>query len=329
MLSSGTDGYTWDARNRLVSTLSGASFQYDPFGRRVGKTISGTTTNNLYDGVNVVQELMGGAPSASLLTGGTDQVFARTDAAGARSFLTDALGSTLALTDSTGTFQAQYTYEPFGNTAVTGTSTNSYQYTGRENDGTGLYYYRARYYSAALQRFIGEDPLRLKDGTNKYAYVSNSPTNFTDPLGRDKQPGWWKTFGKEFFKLSGGPGNVPTCGEQALIHIVEDFVPFTPSIPSVIQATAPAAQALAFNSAVGQTVAGVDAYIAARGLTVPLRSGIVRAMIADGAEGAVAAGARANLAVQTVAVDVVAVESMLATMQQARSGTCAAAFPVF
>ncbi len=36
MLSSGTDGYTWDARNRLVSTLSGASFQYDPFGRRVG-----------------------------------------------------------------------------------------------------------------------------------------------------------------------------------------------------------------------------------------------------------------------------------------------------
>ncbi len=54
MLSSGTDGYTWDARNRLVSTLSGASLQYDPFGRRVTKTIGGTTTNFLYDSVNVL-----------------------------------------------------------------------------------------------------------------------------------------------------------------------------------------------------------------------------------------------------------------------------------
>jgi len=64
MLSSGTDGYTWDARNQLVSTLSGASFQYDTFGRRVSKTISGSTTNYLYDGVNLAQELSGGVPTA-------------------------------------------------------------------------------------------------------------------------------------------------------------------------------------------------------------------------------------------------------------------------
>jgi len=38
--------------------------------------------------------------------------------------------------------QTTYTYEPFETTAVTGqTNTNSYQYTGRENDGTGLDYY--------------------------------------------------------------------------------------------------------------------------------------------------------------------------------------------
>jgi hypothetical protein len=29
---------------------------------------------------------------------------------------------------------------------------NSYQFTGRENDGTSLYYYRARYYSPTAQR---------------------------------------------------------------------------------------------------------------------------------------------------------------------------------
>jgi RHS repeat-associated protein len=31
--------------------------------------------------------------------------------------------------------------------------------TGRENDGTGVYFYRARYYSATFQRFIAQDPI--------------------------------------------------------------------------------------------------------------------------------------------------------------------------
>jgi RHS repeat-associated protein len=86
----------------------------------------------------------------------------RTDAAGPRSFLTDGLGSTLALTDSAGLVQNEYTYEPFGKTTTTGVaSTNAFKYTGREDDGTGLYYYRARYYHPALQRFVSEDPIVL------------------------------------------------------------------------------------------------------------------------------------------------------------------------
>ena len=81
------------------------------------------------------------APSANLLTGlGLDEVFTRTDdAAGTRYFLTDALGSTLTLTDAGGNILTQYTYEPFGNTTAIGAATSSsYQYTGRENDATGL-----------------------------------------------------------------------------------------------------------------------------------------------------------------------------------------------
>ena len=94
-----------------------------------------------------------------------DEVFLRTDSAGARSFLTDAQGSTLAQADSSGTIQTQYTYDPFGNTTFSGpSSTNSYAYTGREFDSTGLYYYRSRYYSPSLQRFISEDPAGLLGG---------------------------------------------------------------------------------------------------------------------------------------------------------------------
>jgi RHS repeat-associated protein len=63
-------------------------------------------------------------------------------------------------------------------------NTNSFKFTGREDDGLGLYYYRARYYSPTLQRFISTNPIGFTSGdTNLYSYVGNSPTNFTDPSG--------------------------------------------------------------------------------------------------------------------------------------------------
>jgi len=187
LTSDGTHTYTWDARNHLVS-MSGsvsASFQYDPFGRRVSKTIGAATTNYLYDNVNPVQELVGGSPTANLLTGlGVDERFQRTDGSGAANFLTDALGSTIALYGQGGNTLAQYTYDPYGNTTATGSSLNPYQFTGRENDGTGLYYYRARYYSSALSRFISQDPVGFGGGDiNAYTYVDNSPANQSDPAG--------------------------------------------------------------------------------------------------------------------------------------------------
>ncbi len=186
---SGTTTYTWNARNQLAA-LSGprltASFQYDALERRKQKTINGTTTAFLYDGINAVQELSGGTPTANLLTGlGIDEILARTDSAGSRSALTDALGSVVALTDPPGTVQTEYTYEPFGNTTVNGTaSTNAFQYTGRENDGTGLYYYRARYYHPGLQRFVAQDPIGFAGGDpNLYGYVFNNSINLIDPTG--------------------------------------------------------------------------------------------------------------------------------------------------
>lgn len=45
------------------------------------------------------------------------------------------------------------------------------------------YYYRARYYSPTLQRFISEDPIGFRGGINKYAYVGNSPIIHRDPEG--------------------------------------------------------------------------------------------------------------------------------------------------
>ena len=188
LTNDGTSTYTWDMRNHLagISGAVAASFVYDAFSRRMSKSIAANTTQFLYDGFNPVQELQAGTPSANLLTGGRiDEYFERSDSTGNASYLSDNLGSTMALADSTGAIQTQYAYEPFGNTTTSGASSaNSYQYTGRENDSTGLYYYRARYYSATLQRFISQDPAGFAGGDlNLYGYVHDSPINLIDPLG--------------------------------------------------------------------------------------------------------------------------------------------------
>jgi RHS repeat-associated protein len=187
--ASGTTTYTWNTRNQLTA-ISGpgltGSFTYDSFGRRTGKTINATTTNFVYDGLNPVQEKNGANVTANLLTGlGIDEFFTRTDGVGVRALLPDALGSTVALGDGTGTLQTQYTYEPFGFVTQTGAaSTSSYKFTRREDDGSGLMYYRARYYSPRLQRFIGEDPIGFAGrDVNLYSYVGGNPVNWVDPLG--------------------------------------------------------------------------------------------------------------------------------------------------
>ncbi len=191
----GVSSFNWDARNRLVG-LSGpgvsGSFSYDALGRRRQKNITGQQVNYLYDVFNAVQETSGAMVLANILTGlGIDEYFTRTDVvAGTTSqFLSDALGSAVSLTDAAGALQTEYAYEPFGKTFLTGASNNNaLQFTGRVNDGTSLYYYRARYYQPVAQRFISEDPIELGGGDiNLYSYVGNNPVNLIDPFGLDKR----------------------------------------------------------------------------------------------------------------------------------------------
>jgi RHS repeat-associated protein len=77
-----------------------------------------------------------------------------------------------------------YAYSPYGETTVLGPDEgNPLQYTGRENDGTGLYYYRARYYDPVLKRFVSEDPIGIDGGVNTYTYVNGNPITLTAPMG--------------------------------------------------------------------------------------------------------------------------------------------------
>lgn len=226
LVGQGASSYVWDERNRLTAIEQNgspvASFQYDAFNRRVTKMLAGTSTNLLYDGQQVVQEQSGGSPSANLLTGlQLDEYFQRTEGAATSTYLQDSLMSTVALTNAAGSIQTSYAYDPYGNVTASGTaSDNPYQYTGRENDATGLYYYRARYYSPTMGRFVAQDPLGLAAGQNVYAYVIDNPAGLTDPLGED-----WKnavTTGLCLLNLCQNPPWLPPSPPQ------NNSSPFTP-----------------------------------------------------------------------------------------------------
>jgi RHS repeat-associated protein len=186
--ATGTSSYTWDARNRLTG-LSGpvtsAQFAYDSHGRRAQKTLAGVTTQFHYDGLDVVRDIGGTGDAAYLRTLTIDETLARTDGEDALAYLADALGSAVALTDPTGAPAITYTYAPFGEVSAAGApSTNPVQYTGRESDLPGLFYYRSRYYLPLAARFLSEDPLAAASETlNRYEYVDNAPLDAIDPLG--------------------------------------------------------------------------------------------------------------------------------------------------
>jgi RHS repeat-associated protein len=186
LTTDGTTTYVWDARDRLIGISGGtsATFNYDALDRRIAKTINGATTSYVYDGADIAIEA--GASNASYLsTLNIDEPIVRQTSSGNEFYLASDLGSTLALTNDAGTVTTQYSYSPFGSTTVTGPSTNPFQFTGRENDGNGLYYYRARYYSPSHSRFLSEDPLEFDAGDpNLYAYVFNNPT-MSRPRVRD------------------------------------------------------------------------------------------------------------------------------------------------
>ena len=105
-------------------------------------------------------------------------------AAGAKTFFhADKMGSVIAMSDTAGNLaEGPYTYDPYGNGAPT--TGVPFKYTGQRLDPeTGLYYDRARYYSASTGRFLQIDPAGYGAGMNLYVYANDDPTDLTDPSG--------------------------------------------------------------------------------------------------------------------------------------------------
>jgi RHS repeat-associated protein len=192
--------YRYDEENRLRQVSRPgltADYAYDPQGRRRAKTVNGTTTYFIHDGPNELAELNAtGTRQRFYLNGlGMDERVGLHDDAGGTGwqfFHANHQGSVVmtTLASTGGGVGAILDYGAFGESVTTGTG-NPIRYTGRYLDAeSGLYYYRARYYSPALGRFLQTDPVGIKDDLNMYAYVRSDPVNNTDPTGQEGVGCW-------------------------------------------------------------------------------------------------------------------------------------------
>jgi len=102
----------------------------------------------------------------------------------------DNLGSTSVVTNSSGAQLGYRRYYPYGSTRdyLDPLDTDK-KFTGQRLDGTGLYYYGARYYDPTIGRFISADTIVPNpvnpQALNRYSYCLNNPLKYIDPTGHD------------------------------------------------------------------------------------------------------------------------------------------------
>jgi RHS repeat-associated protein len=130
-------------------------------------------------------------------------------------------------------------------------------------------------------------------------------------------------FTKSFFTFAGGPGNKPTCAEQTLKSI-SDEVLGTELAGSKAGETALKAAAVKQAERAAKYAAGRTNSLGGVGLMCPRCSSVFRSMMFKSEVLDFAAEAAVP-----IDVSIAAVSSIPETMEQARGGDCAAAFPVF
>jgi len=258
----GTISYSWDSRNRLQSVVTSTesnSFRYDFKGNLIAQAIvrSGSSESQIFvldQNTNVAYSADNNGGRFSVLTGQSiDDHFAVSQQSGEVEFgLVDAINSTVVTVDGDGATVGEFQYQPFGETMLVGSSYR-FQYTGRVPVSGELYHYRARYYDTLSSRFISEDSVGVRTGSNLYAYVNGDPINNRDPMGLQSgesgeagdtklcQSDCVRRFGEDMLKCLRSPKN-PWCIAQAKSRLeicLFNSIPEVPDSPPVVPCLPP------------------------------------------------------------------------------------------
>ncbi|NWC87968.1 RHS domain-containing protein [Pseudomonas reactans] len=192
--------YRYDCQHRLIGikTPNGqtASYRYDPFGRRISKTVDGITTEFFWQGDKLIAEHQTDRHRSYLYEPDSFRPLALLEGFGPKEtkpyhYQLDHLGTPQELTDTNGEIVWSAHYRAYGETSRLdiGKIDNPLRFQGQYFDQeSGLHYNRHRYYNPDIGRYLTQDPVKLAGGINAYQYVPN-PTGWVDPLGLSRCPG--------------------------------------------------------------------------------------------------------------------------------------------
>ncbi|MEW5714489.1 RHS repeat-associated core domain-containing protein [Pseudomonas sp. SB113] len=192
--------YRYDCQHRLIGITQPngqtASYRYDPFGRRISKTVDGITTEFFWQGDRLIAEHHSDRHRCYLYEPDSFRPLALLEGFGptetkAFHYQLDHLGTPQELTDPDGDIVWSAHYRAYGQISRLdkGTIDNPLRFQGQYFDQeSGLHYNRHRYYNPDVGRYLTPDPVKLGGGINAYLYAPN-PTGWVDPLGLSVCPG--------------------------------------------------------------------------------------------------------------------------------------------
>jgi len=189
-LSGEMANFSFDSRNRLVSAGE-TSYRYDAENQRIGVNQTSYVINSQPALSQVLVKEENGVKTFYVYGLG---LIGEETGGEYRAYHFDFRGSTVALTDSTGKVMERFQYGPYGELVKGNTTVTPFLFNGKYGvmtDDNGLYYMRARFYSAAMKRFVNQDVLlgNITEGQtlNRYAFVTGQPVSLVDPFGLDRE----------------------------------------------------------------------------------------------------------------------------------------------
>jgi len=194
-ISTRSDGasFGYDFINRLRTFTKGttsAGYSYDPFGRRIMKTVNGTATWFLWDGDNLLAEYTsGGLPITRYAYAGGYAPIQLDQGGSLYDVHADRLETPRLLTNASQSKAWRATLQAYGQAAITDNLagphvTLNLRFPGPYADAeSGLYYNEFRTYDPGAGRYAEADPIGQAGGINAYRYALNSPARFFDPFG--------------------------------------------------------------------------------------------------------------------------------------------------
>jgi len=167
-------------------------YQYDPLGRRIGKSTNNEQTSFLWDGDVLLRENKSDIHTQQdqstrtyYFEPGTFKPVALKEDEQVYHYHLDHLGTPDTLTNQEGEVVWSVAYKSYGNIALAHENQikQPIRFQGQYFDEeTGLHYNRFRYYDPEVGEFTQQDPIGLLGGVNNYRYAPN-PITWTDPFG--------------------------------------------------------------------------------------------------------------------------------------------------